>query len=133
MQKTVVHACTDITGFGLIGHTVQLAQNSQAGIIINSNSIPLLPGVEKFAQEGLYPGGSRRNRDFYSPSVKFAADVPEYMRAIIFDAQTSGGLLICLSPDKAETLLNQLNSAGVKEAAIIGEVISEPKGKITIK
>lgn len=133
MQQIGVHACTDITGFGLIGHTVQLAQNSKVGINVNSDSIPLLPEVERFAQQGLYPGGSRRNRDFYSPAVNFAAEVPEHMRAILFDAQTSGGLLICLSPDKVERLLKQLHSAGIKEAAIIGEVVAEPKGIITVK
>ena len=133
MQEVRVHACTDITGFGLLGHTVQLAQNSRVGINISSASVPLLPGAEDFAKQELYPGGSRRNREFYSPCVKIASKVPTHMQGILFDAQTSGGLLISLASRKAELLLNKLRQAGVEDAVIIGEVVSAPRGVVTVK
>jgi len=133
MQKVGVHACTDITGFGLLGHTTQLAQNSQVGINISYASVPLLPRTEEFAKQGLYPGGSRRNREFYSAVVTIASNVPDHIQGILFDAQTSGGLLICLDSGKAERLLEELQQAGVEDAAIIGEAVSEPRGVVTVK
>jgi len=133
MQEVGVHACTDITGFGLLGHTVQLAQNSKVGINIFSTSVPLLPRAEEFAKQGFYPDGSHRNREFYSPCVRIASKVPTHMQDILFDAQTSGGLLISLVPRKAELLLNRLRQAGVEDAVIVGEVVSEPRGVVTVK
>ena len=133
MQEIGVHACTDITGFGLLGHTTQLAQNSQVGINISSASVPLLPRTEEFAKQGLYPGGSRRNREFYSAAITIANNVPDHIRGILFDAQTSGGLLICLDSGKAERLLEELQQAGVEDAVIIGEAVSEPRGVVTVK
>lgn len=133
MQEVGIHACTDITGFGLLGHTVQLAQNSRVGISISSALVPLLPRVEEFAKQGLLPGGSRRNKEFYSPSVTIASKVPGHIQDILFDAQTSGGLLISLAPRKAELLLDRLQQAGVEDAVIIGEAVSEPKGMVTVK
>ena len=133
MQEVRVHACTDITGFGLLGHTVQLAQNSRVGINISSASVPLLPGAEEFAKRELYPGGLHRNREFYSSCVKIANEVPSHLQDILFDPQTSGGLLICLAPRKAELLLNRLRQADVADAVIIGEVVSQPRGVVTVK
>jgi len=133
MQEVGVHACTDITGFGLLGHTTQLAQNSQVGINISSASVPLLPRTEEFAKQGLYPGGSRRNREFYSAAITIANNVPDHIRGILFDAQTSGGLLICLDSGKAERLLEELQQAGVEDAVIIGEAVSRPRGVVTVK
>jgi selenide,water dikinase len=133
MQEIGVHACTDITGFGLLGHTVQLAQNSHVGINIQSDSIPFFPEAGEFAKQGLCPAGLHRNREFYSASVKIAKELPDYMQDILFDAQTSGGLLICLAPRKAELLLNRLRQAGVEDAVIIGEAVGEPRGVVTVK
>ncbi len=133
MQEVGVHACTDITGFGFLGHTVQLAQNSRVGINIDMASIPFFPEAGEFAKQGLCPAGLHRNREFYSSCVKIASEVPTHMQDILFDPQTSGGLLICLAPRKAELLLGRLRQAGVEEAAIIGEAVSEPRGMIIIK
>lgn len=133
MQQAGVHACTDITGFGLLGHTVQVAQNSQVGIGLSFTSIPLLPETSVFAQRGLCPGGLHRNRQFYSSAVEIAEEVPEYMQDILFDPQTSGGLLICLDPGKAERLLAMLGQNGVEDAAIIGEALNEPRGIVAVK
>ena len=133
MAEIGVHACTDITGFGFLGHSAQLAKASQVGLEFNLDSIPYFTEVIEFAQQGLCPAGLFRNKDYYSAKVKFPRDIPQYMPDILFDAQTSGGLLISLEPAKAELMLSRLHQAGVSDAAIIGEVVSEPKGKITLK
>ncbi len=133
MQETGVDACTDITGFGLLGHSVQLAEGSQVGLEFHLASIPYFPEVEGLAEQGLCPGGSLRNKDYYQDKVEFVGEVPEHVRDVLFDAQTSGGLLICLEAGKAELLLERLKQAGITDAAIVGEVTGEPKGKILVK
>jgi selenide,water dikinase len=132
MQEITAHACTDITGFGFLGHISQLAHNSKVGIKIYSASIPYFPEAEEFALKGLLPGGLHRNREFYSKTVEFVETVPQSMQDISYDPQTSGGLLISLALDAAEKLLDKLHKAGVKEAAIVGEVVAKPAGKILV-
>lgn len=133
MQKAGVHACTDITGFGFLGHACQLAQNSQVGIKIDSASVPVFTEVTEFAKMGLCPGGLHRNREFYGKMVAFSNQVPDYIQDILFDPQTSGGLLISLAPEVAEPLVSRLRKAGLSDAAIIGEIISKPAGKILVE
>jgi selenide,water dikinase len=133
MQELEVHACTDITGFGFLGHICQLAQNSQVGIKVSSGSVPVFAEVENFAKAGLFPGGLHRNREFYGKMVEFSKQVPDYIQDILFDPQTSGGLLISLNSEDAELLVGRLKKAGVAEAAIVGEVISKPVGKILVE
>jgi selenide,water dikinase len=128
-----VHACTDITGFGLLGHACRVAQSSQVAISIHTASIPFFPEAEDFAKMGFCPAGLHRNREFYSKMVEFAPQVPAHMGDILFDPQTSGGLLISLNSEKAEELVSRLHKAGVAEAAIIGEIAAEPRGKVLIK
>jgi selenide,water dikinase len=132
MQDIGVNACTDITGFGFLGHAVQLAENSRAGMKVNLDSIPIFDQVKEFAKKGLRPGGLNRNKEFYSKSVEFSEQVPEYMRDVLFDPQTSGGLLISLAEKKTDVLLNRLKDAGITMAAIVGEVINQPAGKILV-
>ncbi len=133
MQEAGVHACTDITGFGLLGHAIHVAESSQIGIELHLASIPCFPEVIEFSKQRLYPGGLYRNKEFYSNRVKFINEIPEYMQNVLFDTQTSGGLLICLSPEKAKLLLDGLRQAGVEDAAFVGEVVSEPRGVVTVK
>jgi selenide,water dikinase len=133
MQEVGVNACTDITGFGLIGHASQVAQNSQAGIKINSASVPAFIEVEEFAKKGLCPGGLNRNREFYGKMVEFSKQVPDYIQDILFDPQTSGGLLISLAPEKAERLIGRLKKAGISEATIVGEVTGKSAGKVVVE
>lgn len=132
MQEVGVHGCTDITGFGFLGHACQMAENSGVGFKLNSASIPFFPETEEFAKGGFCPAGLHRNREFYSKSVRFAKQVPEYMQDILFDPQTSGGLLISLAPEAAQKLLDRLHKANVPEAAIIGEVVSRPRGRVVV-
>lgn len=133
MQEMGVHACTDCTGFGLVGHTCQLAQSSQVGINIHLASIPFFPEADELAKRGLCPAGLHRNREFYSTAVRITSELPSHRQDILFDPQTSGGLLICLTARKAELLLNKLRQVGVGDVAIIGEVVSEPRGIVTVK
>ena len=132
MQEVGVHACTDITGFGFIGHVVQMAQNSKVGIKVDIDSIPIFPETVELAKRGFLPGGLKRNWEFYSACVKIGNDVPEHVQEILFDPQTSGGLLISLAGVKAKRLLLSLKKAGIEEAAIVGEVVSKPKGIVIV-
>jgi len=133
MQEVGVHACTDITGFGLIGHSIQLARNSHAGIDYSISAMPIFHEADDFAERGLIPGGLSRNKDFYSASVTISDEVPASLQDVLFDPQTSGGLLIFITPDKAELLLGKLHGAGIEEAAIIGEVVDQPEGLINVR
>ena len=133
MQQVGVHACTDITGFGFIGHASGMADNSKVGFTIDVDALPVFPEAIEFARRGIGPGGLQKNRAFYSPHMKLSGDAPNYMQDILFDPQTSGGLLISLAPSKAERLLAKLKQAGVEYAAIIGEVTKGPAGIITVQ
>jgi len=132
MQELGVNSCTDITGFGLLGHTCQLAENSHVGIKFYSASIPFFPEAVGFAKVGLCPGGLFRNKEFYSKAVTLAPEVPGHMQDILFDPQTSGGLLISVEAGKEQQLLDRLRGAGVSEAAIIGEAFGEPAGRVLV-
>jgi len=125
-----VHAATDVTGFGLLGHAYGLIEDSSLGLVIDFSKIPLLPNVGKYVREGLVPGGTYRNRDFRLSSVE--TKLPEEAMLILFDPQTSGGLLIALSKRDAEKLVRRMREEGIKGAVIIGEVVREPKGKIRV-
>ena len=133
-QEVGIHACTDITGFGLAGHLYEMVEESKdKGIKIDSSSLPLFPRVEEFAKMGLIPPGTQRNRKFRGEKVKFSEEVPEWRRWVIFDAQTSGGLVLSIPPEEAEGLLRRLHEEGVEKATIIGEVIREPKGVVVVE
>lgn len=127
-----VHACTDVTGFGLLGHIRQLAENSKVSLRINPALIPLLPRVEELARQGLCPGGVGRNRDFYSAYVTIDSNVPTHIQDILYDPQTSGGLIIVLAAARAEQLIARLHQEGVGEAVIIGEVVGQPAGTVIV-
>jgi len=133
MTEIGVHACTDITGFGLLGHACEMIENEDVGMLINSSAVPILPGTEKYAAMGLIPGGTIRNRDFRLSMIEPAPKISEEKLLIMFDAQTSGGLLISVSDEKAYMLIEKLHQHGVKEAAVIGEILEEPKGKIVVR
>jgi selenide,water dikinase len=109
-----------------------MAHNSQVGMELHSASVPLFPKAEGFAQSGYCPAGLHRNREFYSKTVEFAPQVPEHAKDMLFDPQTSGGLLISLAPKAAESLLDRLHEAGVCQAAVIGEAVAGPTGRVMV-
>jgi len=128
-----VHACTDITGFGLVGHLAEMIETGNFGIEIDYASVPLFSRTEEFAKMGIAPPGSQRNRKFREVVLEVISDLPEWKRSILFDAQTSGGLVFSVNPQKADILLKKLHQEGIKKAAIIGEVVKDPKGKIFVR
>ena len=132
MENYPVHACTDITGFGLLGHIAEMIIDSPFGIRLASKSIPIIPKALDYAGMGLVPAGTYNNREFRECMVEFASSVDRIIQDVLFDAQTSGGLLICVERDRANELLQELKEKGIKDAAIIGEVLSEPKERIIV-
>jgi selenide, water dikinase len=130
-----VRVCTDITGFGVAGHLLEMIEQTEeeVGIVIDFSSLRLFPRVEEFTRMGLIPPGDRRNRKYREGSVDFSKNVPEWKQWILFDAQTSGGLILALPPDKGDEALKKLHEQGVDKATVIGEVAKEPKGKIMVK
>ena len=131
-QFPQVHACTDITGFGLLGHASEMIEDSDVGLIIQASSVPVFSEVQPFVEMGIIPGGLNRNRSFRAHMIETGPDCPPWLVDVFFDPQTSGGLLISLPNADAEQLVKQMNEEGIEDAAIIGEVIAEPKGKITV-
>jgi selenide, water dikinase len=117
-----LHGGTDITGFGLLGHAWELADASGVGLRISFGKIPFLPGAKRYAREWNFPGGSIDNRSFYGQRVRFTVDIEEAFQMLLFDAQTSGGLLLSVPPDKVDILLNQSKEIG-QPLWVVGEVV----------
>lgn len=112
-----VHACTDITGFGLAGHLCELAAGNGLTAVLTATAIPALPQALTLAAQGMIPGGAYRNRDHFGPQAELSALSPE-LTDLVFDPQTSGGLLLAIGEDQAEELLSRLGRAGVAAVAI---------------
>jgi len=132
MENYPVHACTDITGFGLLGHIAEMIVDSPFGIRLASKSIPIIPQTLDYAGMGLVPAGTYNNREFRECMVEFASSVDRITQDVLFDPQTSGGLLISVKRERAADLLQELKEKGIKDAAIIGEVLTEPKERILV-
>jgi len=132
MMTAEVHACTDVTGFGLLGHACEMIEGTDVGMMIRSSDVPFFPEAKELAEMGMTPGGLHRNREFRLNMVEIGDNVPQFMLDILFDPQTSGGLLISLPESEAESLLARMHREGIEEAAIIGEVTAEPKGRIIV-
>jgi selenide,water dikinase len=133
MLKAGASACKDITGFGLLGHACEMVEKTDVSFVIKAAAVPLFPEAKEYYALGMVAGGLGRNRDYRKGMVDFAPGVPQYLQDILFDPQTSGGLLIAVPAAKTAGLLKKLHSAGVAEAAIIGEVAAEPKGRIIVR
>lgn len=123
MDDYPVHACTDITGFGLLGHLAEMVVGSGLGVRVQSARVPLLPETEEYARMGLLPAGAFKNREFHARFVGFDDSVDPIVRDIFFDPQTSGGLLISVDPLKAGAMLDALKRKD-PGSALIGEVVS---------
>jgi selenide, water dikinase len=121
-QRFEIHAATDITGFGLLGHAREMAAGSNVGLLIDASRVVFLPEALDYAHEGFLPGGLHRNVEFIGSCVEFSREVPEDVRIALFDPQTAGGLLFSVSPESATELVGALRQAGVY-CDEIGEVI----------
>jgi selenide,water dikinase len=132
-ERDDVHACTDITGFGLLGHAMEMIEGSETGMKIYSGTVPHFDGLQELIEMGIVPGGLVKNRKYRQHQVEQGADCPDWMFDLLFDPQTSGGLFISLPEAGAQKLLAKMRDVGIADAAIIGEVVSDPPGKIIVK
>ncbi|MFC4597752.1 selenide, water dikinase SelD [Cohnella hongkongensis] len=131
MSRFQVHGCTDVTGFGLLGHALEMAKGSGVGLRIVKDQVPLLPRVRELADKGFVPGGTKNNFAHVQDSIAFPESMDQIDRWILCDAVTSGGLLISVSPSDAAALLEALRHAGV-EASRIGEAVEKHPGRIEV-
>ncbi len=132
MSRYDVSACTDVTGFGLLGHLKEMTVGSGVTARIDANSVPLIDEAVALASAGVVPGGSENNLDYVSPFVIWGDSISKVMRIVLADAQTSGGLLMAVKSDQAEAMLSELMQKGVADSRIVGEITGSGDGKITV-
>ncbi len=132
MLAVGVHAATDVTGFGLLGHLHSLLEASGAAAEVTAQAVPLLPQARDMAARGAVPGGTQRNLASLADSVSFSAGVDETTRVLLCDAQTSGGLLIAVAPGSAAALVTALEREQAPAAAVIGRVVAGPPGRVAV-
>ena len=128
VQKFNPNAVTDITGFGLVGHLIEICKSSKISADINFNQIDLLPGTLDLIEKGIMPGGSKRNLEHAEKFTNFSSELTYNQKLITCDAQTSGGLLITLPPKDAKKFLNEFGD----DAKIIGEIVSKKNKSVTV-
>jgi len=132
MKKYRVSACTDVTGFGLIGHALEMATASRVKIEIQAGKVPLLPGAYDMASIGMVPAGTYANRDFCSSKVEISESVDPVLVDLLADAQTSGGLLVALDAADAAKMVEELRGLGLSLAAEIGTVLKSDEPQVII-
>jgi selenide,water dikinase len=128
-----VSACTDVTGFGLLGHLKEMAAGSGVDVEVDSAALPILEGAAELASAGAVPGGTENNLEFVSGVVSWEETVSPTTRILACDAQTSGGLLIALPEGEARTLVERLHEAGVVEAVRIGRIPAPGAGRVLVR
>ena len=127
LREYQVSAMTDITGFGLLGHALAMARNSRTAFVIHPERVPLFPGARRFAHD-FFPGGSGNNRRYVGEHASISETIDPDLAKLLFDAQTSGGLLAAVRPGDADEILNRLHQQGDTASAVIGEVVSLKDG-----
>jgi selenide,water dikinase len=132
MLNFEISACTDVTGFGLLGHLAEMVCGSGRGVRIFAKLVPVVTEALEFASMGLIPAGAQKNREFRESMLAFAKTVERSLQDVLVDPQTSGGLLIGVSANQATELINALKNAGIVDAAQIGETLSGPEEKIWV-
>jgi selenide,water dikinase len=129
MKKFSIKGATDITGFGLAGHALKMAKASKVSLKINMKNVVLIGNTYKLVDDGCIPGASFRNLEYAEKDTDFAAGLDYNLKMIAFDAQTSGGLLFCATPDKVDKIIEELHNAGLQDGKVIGYV-TEPGDKL---
>lgn len=132
MLEYEVQACTDVTGFGLLGHLAEMVVDSGFGVELESDQIPLIPEALEFASMGIIPAGSYKNKEFRAAWIDIQAGVTQSVQDLLYDPQTSGGLLICLPESRAEALLEALQQRGLRHCQIIGRVVQSCPDRIRV-
>ncbi len=125
MRKYKIKGGTDITGFGLTGHSLKMAKASGVSFIINMKEVPLIGNCYQLIDEGCIPGASFRNLDYAEKDIEFASDLDYNLKMIAFDAQTSGGLLFSAPADKVNSILQDLINIGLSDSKVIGQVTEQ--------
>jgi selenide,water dikinase len=123
MRRFAVHACSDVTGFAILGHSFEMAHGSDVTIVLDATALPLLPGVTELAADGLITGGCSRNRLYLEDKVAISHAVPKGLVEVAFDPQTSGGLLIALPARRAPGLVAALRKNGIEAATVVGRAV----------
>lgn len=131
MTSVGVHAATDVTGFGLLGHLHYLARASGVAATVDAAAVPLLPDAERLADAGEVPGGTHNNERFLASRVRWSSSVAPARQIVLTDAQTSGGVLIAVPPDASGRLLGELERRAVR-AAVVGELVAGEAGQIEV-
>ena len=125
------NACTDVTGFGLVGHLYQMLRASEVTAEVSADQVPLLPGALNLARAGIGPGGTERNKNYFGGFVSVAPGIEAALTELLFDPQTSGGLLLSVAGDKAQAMLSAMAALGVP-AVIIGRVMESSPGRVEV-
>ena len=133
MADFPVHACTDVTGFGLIGHLAEMVEKSGRSVRLASADVPIIAEAFDYAAMGLIPAGAYKNREFRQEMVECGPEVKQATEDLLYDPQTSGGLLISVGQESAEPLTAALKAAGIESAAVIGEVLEGPEERIFVR
>ena len=123
MVKVGVNACSDVTGFGLLGHLRNIVEASGVGARLTLSDVPVLAGARELLDDGIAPGGTHRNLESIDPIVAWDASIDENSRLLLSDAQTSGGLLISVEPARLDSLLAELKTLGVETRSVIGAIV----------
>jgi len=129
LLKLPIHGLTDITGFGLIGHLSEMLTKNKLGAELRINDIPVIEGLKKYISLGMIPGGTLKNKEIYSCSVEKKLDITQEQEIVLYDAQTSGGLLLAIKPEEAEKAKKLLYQQGFTSSQIIGKIIKVPSGR----
>ena len=132
LQTIRAHACTDITGFGLLGHLLGMVRGSHVSAIISADSVPLLKNVYSLAASGIVPGGTKNNQDYTNPFTKYVKNISDTTRLLLNDAQTSGGLLVSLDEKKSAIFIKSMEKKGIS-VNLIGEIIPECEPRILVR
>jgi selenide,water dikinase len=130
MRELEVHAATDVTGFGLVGHACEMAEGAGLALELRAADLPLLPGALELVRGGVLSGGCGRGKQFYGPKVTFAAGVDAALADLVFDAETSGGLLLAVPAKIAAAAARRLQDAGAPAKACIGEFVPRAGGPV---
>ncbi|MCH9008285.1 hypothetical protein IIA29_09815, partial [candidate division KSB1 bacterium] len=133
LTELPVNACTDITGFGLLGHLKEMARGSGVNVEISADSVPVLEAAKEFITANVIPGGTLNNMEYVADVVTWSPEISRTLRTLLCDAQTSGGLLISVPAEHSEKATETLLAKGVKAAKIIGQVTGPSDGRIVVR
>jgi selenide,water dikinase len=127
-----IHACTDITGFGLLGHACEMIDSENVGLQISSAAVPIFAGVKELVESGYVPAGLYRNKNYRISQIEKKDTCPDWILDVLFDPQTAGGLFFSIPAKEAQGLIQKLHKDGITDAAIVGEVVGDNPGKIVV-